>query len=109
MGAALKALDLIRSHREWGTELRLRAQQWRCALNKKGWPRPKGDGPVLPLLIGSDADALSVQQTLETSGLLTVAIRPPTVPEGSARLRLVVRRDLPDDTLNTLLSALASG
>ncbi len=109
VGAALKALDLIRSHREWGTELRLRAQQWRCALNKKGWPRPKGDGPVLPLLIGSDADALSVQQTLETSGLLTVAIRPPTVPEGSSRLRLVVRRDLPDDTLNTLLSALASG
>lgn len=109
VGAALKALDLIRSHPEWGTELCFKAEQWRCALHRKGWPRPRGDGPVLPLLIGSDADALSVQKILETSGLLTVAIRPPTVPEGSSRLRLVVRRDLPDDTLNALLSALASG
>ena len=68
-----------------------------------------GHGPILPLLIGSETDALSLQQVLEQSGLLTVAIRPPTVPEGSSRLRLVVRRDLPDDTLEALLTALASG
>ena len=109
VGAALKALDLIRSHPEWGQELQQAAGQWRDALKRQGWPRPMGHGPILPLLIGSETDALSLQQVLEQSGLLTVAIRPPTVPEGSSRLRLVVRRDLPDDTLEALLTALASG
>ena len=46
-------------------------------------------------------------QVVELSGLLTVAIRPPTVPEGSARLRLVLHRRLPDGTLDALLQALA--
>jgi len=83
-----------------------RAQRWRDALAAAGWPRPLGDGPVLPLLVGADADALALQQRLEACGLLTVAIRPPTVPEGTARLRLVLRQDLPQGTLARLLAAL---
>ena len=83
-----------------------RARRWRDALEAAGWPRPLGDGPVLPLLVGADADALDLQQRLEARGLLTVAIRPPTVPEGTARLRLVLRQDLGEGTLARLLSAL---
>lgn len=86
--------------------LRARARRWRDALEGAGWPRPPGDGPVLPLLVGADADALALQQQLEACGLLTVAIRPPTVPEGTARLRLVLRQDLPDGTLARLIAAL---
>ena len=61
---------------------------------------------MLPLLIGEDADALACQAALEEGGLLSVAIRPPTVPEGTARLRLVLRRDLPDETVDQLIQAL---
>lgn len=61
---------------------------------------------MLPLLVGGDAEALALQQQLERAGLLTVAIRPPTVPEGTARLRLVLRQDLPQGTLVRLLAAL---
>ena len=83
-----------------------RARRWRDALETAGWPRPPGEGPVLPLLVGGDAEALALQQQLERAGLLTVAIRPPTVPEGTARLRLVLRQDLPQGTLVRLLAAL---
>ncbi len=83
-----------------------RARRWRDALEAAGWPRPAGEGPVLPLLVGGDAEALALQQRLEQAGLLTVAIRPPTVPEGTARLRLVLRQDLPQGTLERLLKAL---
>jgi 8-amino-7-oxononanoate synthase len=86
--------------------LLLRARRWRDALEAAGWPKPPGDGPVLPLLVGGDAEALALQQQLEQAGLLTVAIRPPTVPEGTARLRLVLRQDLPLGTLERLLMAL---
>ena len=56
--------------------------------------------------MGSDQRALELQRALEQAGLLSVAIRPPTVPEGSARLRLVLRHDLPSGTLGRLLAAL---
>ena len=106
VGAAQAALDLIRSNPEWGKQLIQRSGQWRAALAAEGWPQPDGSGQVLPLLIGSDSAALEAQATLEQGGLLAVAIRPPTVPEGTARLRLVLRRDLPEDTLNRLLQVL---
>jgi 8-amino-7-oxononanoate synthase len=56
--------------------------------------------------VGDDQQALDLQQRLEAAGLLSVAIRPPTVPEGTARLRLVLRHDLPAGTLGQLLAAL---
>ncbi len=83
-----------------------RAARWRDALAAAGWPRPPGEGPILPLLVGDDRRALALQARLEAAGLLTVAIRPPTVPPGTARLRLVLRQDLPGGTLPRLLEAL---
>lgn len=91
-----------------GERLLQRAARWRQALVSAGWPRPAGVGPILPLLIGSDTRALALQQQLEHAGLLSVAIRPPTVPEGTARLRLVLRRDLPRGTLERLIKALGA-
>jgi 8-amino-7-oxononanoate synthase len=58
------------------------------------------------LHVGDNHRALALQRKLEAAGLLTIAIRPPTVPEGTARLRLVLRRDLPAGTLARLLQAL---
>lgn len=106
VAGAQAALNLIRSHPHWSRQLQQRASRWRDALESEGWTRPAGLGPVLPLLLGDDAAALAGQAGLEDNGLLCVAIRPPTVPEGTARLRLVLRRDLPDETVEQLLKAL---
>ena len=108
VAGARAALDLLQRHPNWGQELLQRSRRWRDALQQAGWCRPRGDGPVLPLLIGDDASTLQHQEQLEAQGLLSIAIRPPTVPEGTARLRLVLRRDLPQGSLERLLAALPS-
>jgi 8-amino-7-oxononanoate synthase len=104
---ALAALALIQAEPR-GEALLQRAARWRAGIEAAGWPRPPGSGPILPLLVGDDRQALELQQRLEAAGLLSVAIRPPTVPAGTARLRLVLRHDLPAGTLARLLTALGS-
>ena len=106
VAGVLAALKLIKANPDWSCELMQRGQIWRDAIARRGWTRPLGQGPVLPLLVGGDQAALNLQGHLEQQGLLSVAIRPPTVPEATARLRLVLRRDLPQDTLDLLIQAL---
>ena len=64
-------------------------------MSQIGWQRPVGEGPIISIILGSDELAMDYQKKLEAQGLLTVAIRPPTVPEGKSRLRLVIRRNTP--------------
>ena len=104
--AALAARDLLEGHPGGGGALLARAERWRGALAGAGWPRPPGQGPILSLLLGEEQAALALQRRLEGHGLLAVAIRPPTVPPGTSRLRLVLRQDLPPGSLKRLLEAL---
>jgi len=103
---ARAGLAQIQANPTTATALLARAKRWRDGLGAAGWPRPPGTGPILPLVVGSDRATLKLQQHLEAAGLLTVAIRPPTVPEGTARLRLVLRHDLPEGSLEQLIQAL---
>jgi len=106
--AALAALAQIQEQPERARQLLDRAERWRNRLEASGWPRPPGQGPILPLLVGENQRALALQQQLEQAGLLSVAIRPPTVPAGTARLRLVLRHDLSPGSLERLINALGS-
>lgn len=106
--AALAALELMQREPERGRDLLARAQRWRQQIAAAGWPEPAGSGPILPLLVGDDQRTLALQQRLEQAGWLTAAIRPPTVPNGTARLRLVLRHSLPPDSLRPLLEALGT-
>ena len=105
---ALAGLRQIQAHPQTGEALLDRARHWRDGLEAAGWPRPAGEGPILPLVIGDDQETLERQRHLEAAGLLTAAIRPPTVPAGTARLRLVLRHDLPAGSLKRLIRALGS-
>ena len=73
-----------------------------------GWERPQGKGPIISIILGSDELAIEYQKKLESQGLLTVAIRPPTVPEGKSRLRLIIRRNTPIQTFKKLVKVLSN-
>lgn len=62
-------------------------------------PSPAGDSPILPILLGAPSRALAVAQALQNDGFDVRAIRPPTVPDGTSRLRVTVRSPLPDADL----------
>ncbi|MDT0634227.1 8-amino-7-oxononanoate synthase [Spectribacter hydrogenoxidans] len=63
--------------------------------------------PIQPLVLGSDADALAASRALLERGYLVSAIRPPTVPEGTARLRVTLTAAHDAEQVDGLLTALA--
>jgi 8-amino-7-oxononanoate synthase len=81
--AALAALAIVESDKDLTARPLAKAQRFTRACNLK-----LAQSPIVPVLLGSEAAALDAQQMLEREGFLAVAIRPPTVPEGTARLRL---------------------
>ncbi|MBM4181087.1 MAG: 8-amino-7-oxononanoate synthase [Betaproteobacteria bacterium] len=70
------------------------------------WPLMASDSPIQPLLVGGNEDAVRLAEGLRARGILIPAIRPPTVPQGQARLRisLSAAHDVAD--LDALLAAL---
>ena len=64
-------------------------------------------GPILPVVLGSEARALAAAAALRARGLFVPAIRPPTVPPGSSRLRITLSAAHEADDLARLASAVA--
>ena len=62
--------------------------------------------PIQPLLIGDDAAALQLSGRLREQGVLVSAIRPPTVPDGTARLRVTLSAAHAPEDVDALLAAL---
>jgi 8-amino-7-oxononanoate synthase len=62
--------------------------------------------PIQPLLIGADQQAMALSQQLREQGFLITAIRPPTVPDGQARLRVTLSAAHEESDVDALLAAL---
>lgn len=106
--AAMRALDLLGEEnwrREYLQDLIRRFRKEALAL---GIPVSKSMTPIQPLIIGTDLDTLAVSQALLGKGFLITAIRPPTVPEGTARLRITLTASHSEQQVADLLEALAS-
>jgi 8-amino-7-oxononanoate synthase len=105
-GAARAGLRLAAAPAGDQRRARLRASQARV-IERLGGKIPPSAGPILPVILGSDARALAAAAHLRHRGLFVPAIRPPTVPDGTARLRLTFSSEHTDEELEVLARALA--
>ncbi|MFM9167331.1 MAG: aminotransferase class I/II-fold pyridoxal phosphate-dependent enzyme [Verrucomicrobiota bacterium] len=105
-GAALAALGRVRALADERGVLRELSQSWRDGLVEAGFSVPAGDSPVIPLVFGDATTTLRHAEALRAAGFIVSAIRPPTVPEGTARIRISLRRGLRPEHLAAFAAAL---
>lgn len=86
--ALLASLDIIRSEQGRRDLLARLIAQFKAGVAGLRWPLMPSDTAIQPLVIGGNAEVLRVSAALAARGVLVPAIRPPTVPAGSARLRV---------------------
>jgi len=98
--AAIAALDVIATEPERVAAPLACARRFTRALNL-----PEAESAVVPIVLGEADAALAAAADLEAQGLLAVAIRPPTVPAGTARLRLAFCAAHTDDQVDRLAAA----
>ena len=97
VAAAIAALDLI--EREPGYAA-LPVQKAKAFTQAAGLPQAQS--PIVPVMIGDEEATLDASHMLMEEGFLAIAIRPPTVPAGTARLRLTFTAQHPDDQIARL-------
>lgn len=88
IAAAIAAVELLDEHPDWGAELLRRAETFRTALKSRGLDTLNSESQIVPVLIGDNEKTMTAAQRLRKKNILVAAIRPPTVPAGTARLRL---------------------
>ncbi|MGZ4706744.1 MAG: aminotransferase class I/II-fold pyridoxal phosphate-dependent enzyme, partial [Acidimicrobiales bacterium] len=97
--AGLAALRVVRSAEGDALRLRLRAHVDRLA--------PGHPSPVIPVVVGDERDAVARSSALLEQGLLVPAIRPPTVPVGTSRLRVALSAAHTTEQIEMLVRALS--
>ncbi len=102
------ALDVLRDEPQRRTRLADIIRHVRAGLRDAGWDIRGDPTPIIPLIVGHNDAALALAQRLQDAGFLAVAIRPPSVTPGSARVRLSLRADLTDQDCEQLIQACAT-
>jgi glycine C-acetyltransferase len=105
VAACLAALDILEEDPEIPLRLQRKAAFFRNGLQKLGYSTLASETQIIPLLIGDEMRALHVAEALREHGLYVVAIRPPTVPPGAARIRFSVMLSHTEEDLSFALDA----
>ena len=87
--AAVRRIQVIVTEQAaWRTQSRA----FRAALRAADWDAPDGDSPIVPVKVGAPETALALVAALREAGVIAAAVRPPTVPPGTSRLRFSLKR-----------------
>jgi 8-amino-7-oxononanoate synthase len=106
--ATHRAVELARSESWRRDKLNVLIQRFRTGAAELGLPLMPSRTAIQPLMLGDAQRALDASRALEAQGLLAVAIRPPTVPPGQARLRITLSATHEETHVDRLLQALGS-
>jgi 8-amino-7-oxononanoate synthase len=102
-GAALAALEIAQAEPERGARALMLARRLTQQLNL-----PAAQSAIVPFIVGDAGRALALSQTLQDQGFLVVAIRPPTVPKDTARLRIAFSAAHKEEEVDALADAIAA-
>ena len=97
VAAAIAALDLIEREPDYAARPVQKAKMFTHLVKL-----PEAQSPIVPVVVGDEQAALDASRLLVEEGFLAVAIRPPTVPAGTARLRLTFTAQHPDEAIERL-------
>lgn len=104
--ATLAALDVIEQEPWRQVKLQQHIDRLRTALIAQGWNLLPSQSAIQPIIVGSAEAALALSHKLLEQGLLVSAIRPPTVPRGTSRLRITLSAAHSDEMVDQLITAL---
>ncbi|MFC5702405.1 8-amino-7-oxononanoate synthase [Cohnella faecalis] len=100
------ALELVQTERWRRDKLVASCLLFRSSLSAAGFHVGHGDSPIVPVIIGDNDRALRFSEALEENGIAAVAIRPPTVPDGTARIRFSLSADHSEAELTDAVSVI---
>jgi 7-keto-8-aminopelargonate synthetase-like enzyme len=104
---ARAATEVLRDEPTHQARVRDLARHVRTEVKKLGFTLPVGDSPIIPLILGDELLAVAAAETLRESGLIAVAVRPPTVPPNTSRLRVTLSSAHTGEEVEHLLATLA--
>lgn len=108
LGAVDAALDLVPGMEAERAHLAALSDRLRRGLATLGLDHGASATQIVPAVIGAEAETLALSAALEARGLLAAAIRPPTVPPGTSRLRIALRAAHSQGDIDTLIEAIAT-
>lgn len=106
--ALLKSLEIIEADegKKRRAQLKRLIDIWQTEMHFSSWGKFSSSTPIQPVILGSNANALLAAKLLDESGYWIPAIRPPTVPVGSSRLRITFSANHSEDDLRGLINTL---
>jgi len=105
--AARVGIMLARTADDRRARLFAKAERLRLGLRELGLPALDEQTPIVPIIVGDERRALDLMERCAQHGINAPAIRPPTVPAGTSRLRISLRSDHTDEQIGLLLEQLA--
>jgi 8-amino-7-oxononanoate synthase len=106
IGSIHAALDHVIRGTELRQSLSEKAKRFRERLQQQGWDTSGSETQIVPIVIGGNREASAFSRYLEERGILGVAIRPPTVPEGTSRIRFSLMATHREEDLEQVMNLL---
>lgn len=106
--SACRAIEIVTSEPQRSARVKQLAALLRTELTESGFSTGSSQTPIVPLIVGESSKALAFADKLRQRGFMAVAIRPPTIPPGTSRIRLSISAAHDSTEIKSLISTIRS-